>query len=201
MEFKIENTQVYGLENAIRASGNPMRTKIVQPDEELTEKDYKRAERLANTGLGEGHDQWLTGCIVQFDIYAPMYMWPQVQRYNWIDPVNTVDFQFLSSQSKMHCITKFDIKTQCTEYVWPQTIRRLNILIKKYNEKADKEVWKEIIANIPSGFILGATLVTNYRQLKTMYSQRKNHRLDEWKEFCKWVESLPHSEFITGVKK
>lgn len=190
MEFKIENTQVYGLENAIRASGNPMRIVISQPDEELTEKDYKRARKLANTGLGEGHDNFLNAVIVQFDLYAPLYMWKQIQRYHFMD--------FASSQSTMHCITKFNIKEQCNDYVWPQTVRRLNILVKKYNEKADKEVWKEIISNVPSGFILGATMTTNYRQLKTIYNQRKNHRLDEWKTFCKWIESLPHSELIIG---
>lgn len=193
MEFKIENTQVYGLENAIRASGNPMRTAITSPEEELTTKDFKRAEKLANTGLGEGHDNFLNAVIVQFDLYAPLYMWKQIQRYHFMD--------FASSQSTMHCITKFNIKEQCNDYVWPQTVRRLNILVKKYEENKDKKIWKEIISNVPCGFILGASMTTNYRQLKCIYSQRKNHRLDEWKEFCKWVESLPHSEFITGVKK
>ena len=192
MEFKIENTEVYGLENAVRASGNPMRTKIVQPDEELTEKDYKRATKLANTGLGEGHDNYLNAVIVQFDLYAPLYMWKQIQRYHFMD--------FISSQSTMHCITKFNIKEQCNKYVWPQTARRLNLLVKKYNEKADKEIWKEIIANVPSGFVLGSSMTTNFRQLKTIYNQRKNHKLDEWKDFCKWIESLPHSELITGNK-
>lgn len=85
MEFKIENTQVYGLENAIRASGNPMRTAITSPEEELTAKDFKRAEKLANTGLGEGHDNYLNGIIVQFDLHAPLYMWKQIQRYHFVD--------------------------------------------------------------------------------------------------------------------
>lgn len=193
MEFKIENTQVYGLENAIRASGNPMRTAITSPEEELTAKDFKRAEKLANTGLGEGHDNYLNGIIVQFDLHAPLYMWKQIQRYHWMD--------FISSQSTMHCITKFNLMEQCNDFVWPQTIRRLKILLKKYEENKDKKNWKEIISNVPCGFILGASMTTNYRQLKCIYSQRKNHRLDEWKEFCRWVETLPHSEFITGVKK
>lgn len=193
MEFKIENTQVYGLENAIRASGNPARTEMIQPEDGLTDKDYKRATNLAKTPIGCGEDNYLCGIIVQCDLYAPLYMWKQIQRYHFLD--------IISSSSTMYCITKFDIKKQCTGYVWPQTIRRLNILINKYNENKDKKIWKEIIANVPSGFVLGASISTNYRQLRTIYSQRKNHRLDEWKEFCRWIETLPHSEFITGVKK
>ena len=55
-----------------------------------------------------------------------------------------------------------------------------------------------MIYNIPSVFEYTAGMVTNYRQLKTIYGQRKNHRLNEWKEFCKWIESLPESHLITG---
>lgn len=62
-----------------------MRTKILQPGEEDTEKGLKRAQNLANTPVGEGHDNYLQGIIVQFDIYAPLYMWKQIQRYHWID--------------------------------------------------------------------------------------------------------------------
>lgn len=98
--------------------------------------------------------------------------------------------------STMYCITKFNIKEQCNKYVWRSTINRLNLLISRYNENRDKEVWYEIISNIPSGFILGASLTTNYRQLKTIYNQRKNHRLNEWREFCEWIKTLPHSELI-----
>ena len=165
-----------------------MRTKILQPGEEDTERGLKRAQNLASTPVGEGHDNYLQGIIVQFDIYAPLYMWKQIQRYHWID--------FISSMSTMHCITKFNIKKQCNKYVWKSTINRLNLLISRYNENRDKEVWYEIISNVPSGFILGASLTTNYRQLKTIYNQRKNHRLNEWRELCEWIKTLPHSELI-----
>ena len=78
MEFHIENTEVYGLNKSIIASGNPMRTLMDDNITEYTDKDLKRAIKLGSTGSGEGHDQLLTGCIVQFDLYAPLYMWKEI---------------------------------------------------------------------------------------------------------------------------
>lgn len=194
MEFKIDNIYVFGLENAVRASGNPMRTEIIQPGQEDLPKGLKRARNLASTQMGQGHDNFLNGIVVQFDIYAPLYMWKQLQRYHFLD--------FISSQSTMHCITKFDITKQCNKYVWKSTQKRLALLVKKLNESGgeNKELWYEIISNVPSGFILGATMTTNYRQLKTIYNQRKNHKLKEWHEFCNIMEEkLPKfKELIEG---
>ena len=59
-------------------------------------------------------------------------------------------------------------------------------------------MYLEILYNNPAGFRLTAGMTTNYRQLKTIYAQRKNHRLPEWREFCKWIQTLPHSELIIG---
>lgn len=179
MKFEIKNVEVFGLENAVIKSGNAMRTQIFNKvSEETYEKALKRMRTLGSAATGSGHDSPLRGIIVQFDIYAPLYWWKQAQRYHWFD--------FISSQSTMHCITKFDVRKQCSEYVWEETINKLQELINYYNnqENKDKEVWYEIIANIPSGFMLGASMTTNYQQLKTMYFQRKNHKLKEWKEFC-----------------
>ena len=63
-------------------------------------------------------------------------------------------------------------------------------------EKAEK--YLEVLYSNPAGFQLTAGMTTNYRQLKTIYAQRKNHRLPEWREFCEWIKTLPHSELITG---
>ena len=185
MEFNIKNTQVYGLENAIIKSGNPMRT-LFTSKENPTEKDLKRAKVLGNAKPNSGHDCYLKGTIVQFDITAPLYFWKQAQRYTWFD--------FISSQSTMHCIMNFDIKKQCNGYVYTETLERLEKEIKEYNsqETKDKELWYSVISNIPSGFNLGATITTNYLQLKTMYHQRKGHKLvKEWGYFCEWCEELP----------
>ena len=73
--------------------------------------------------------------------------------------------------------------------------------IKDYNNNPTSEKYLEILYSNPCGFKLTARMTTNYRQLKTIYSQRKSHRLPEWRDFCKWIETLPLSELITGLSK
>ena len=205
MEFKIENTEVYGLNKSIIASGNAMR---VEMDDNLGcpgEKDFSRATKLAATKTGEGHDNFLNGIIVQFDLYAPLYMWKQIQRYHWMD--------FVSSQSTMHRLAKFNIAEQCVKDTDEEVMYRVQELVDRYNDFVegykpiadDPEVkalreskWRTIVASLPCGFVLGATMTTNYRQLKTIFLQRKFHKLREWHDFCDWIKSLPHSYLITG---
>lgn len=185
MEFKIENTNVYGLDKSLIASGNPLRVQMDDNTMSATDSDLKRAVKLGTSGTGEGHDQFLTGIIVQFDIYAPLAMWKELQRYHFLD--------FVSSQSTMHKLTSFDIETQCVSDTDPRVISILKELISDYNsaETKDKDAWRRIVMSLPCGFVLGATMTTNYRQLKTIYLQRKNHKLKEWKAFCDWCEQLP----------
>jgi hypothetical protein len=96
----------------------------------------------------------------------------------------------------MHCLLKFDVSTQVVDETDPRVVAVIKDLINEYNaiEDVNEKVakWREIIASLPCGFCLGATMTTNYQQLKTIYSQRKTHRLPEWKEFCAWVETLPY---------
>lgn len=198
MNFKIENTQVYGLNKSIIASGNAMRTSMDDNTKEPTDKDFKRACNLGTTHVGEGHDNFLNGIIVQFDIYAPLYMWKQLQRYHFLD--------FISSQSTMHRLTKFNIKEQCVSDVdelilnrYQELLDYYNLLVEESKTVEDKsthtfmitKTWRTLVASLPCGFVLGATMTTNYRQLKTIYNQRKHHKLNEWHEFCSWCESLP----------
>lgn len=205
MEFKIENTEVYGLNKSIIASGNAMRVEMQDNMAEPVENDFARSAKLAATKTGEGHDNFLNGIIVQFDLYAPLYMWKQIQRYHFMD--------FISSQSTMHRLLKFNIFEQCVEDTDLVVVQRVQQLIDNYNDfiegykpiaddpeiKALRESkWRTIVASLPCGFVLGATMTTNYRQLKTIYLQRKYHKLREWKDFCTWIKNLPHSELITG---
>lgn len=195
MEFNIQNTQVYGLERAVKASGNPMRTKI--ETDEPNESDFKRAERLGSTRNGEGHDNFLKGILVQLDVTAPLYWWKQAQRYHWFD--------FISSQSTMHCLMKFDIESQCVPTTSKEVIQIIEKMANEYKALEDSEerkaLWEQIVASLPCGFCLGATMTTNYQQLKTMYHQRKNHKLKEWHIFCSWCESLPHFLELTEFDK
>lgn len=77
----------------------------------------------------------------------------------------------------------------------------LTWLAKMFNETKEKKYWRAIIELLPLGFHLTANIMLNYEVLADIYRQRKTHKLDEWREFCKWIESLPYSELITGGKK
>ncbi len=197
MNFAINNTYVYGLERAVKASGNPMRTKIDCSDP--TEKDFLRASKLGSCPGGEGHDNFLKGILVHLDVTAPLYWWKEAQRYHWFD--------FVSSQSTMHCLLKFDIGTQCVEETDPVILERMRSLVSSYNEIPDDEdhkdekkaAWRVLVASLPCGFCLSATMTTNYQQLKTMHRQRRYHKLKEWHIFCDWCESLPHFKELVGL--
>lgn len=195
MQFNIKNTQVFGLEKAIKASGNPMRTVI--ENDEVNDKDFFRARKLGGTRSGEGHDNYLKGILVQMDVTAPLYWWKQAQRYHWFD--------FVSSQSTMHCLLKFNISEQVVPETNSKIVEIINELVQKYHsldekDPQKKDLWYEIVASLPSGFCLGASMTTNYQQLKTMYSQRRYHKLKEWHEFTKWCESLPSFLELTNIK-
>lgn len=195
MEFKIENTKVYGLDFAVKASGNPMRTAVDRS--ETNDKDFLRASRLGSARNGEGHDNFLKGVLVQMDVYAPLYWWKQAQRYHWFD--------FISSQSTMHCLLKFNISDQCVSETNKEILEIVERIKKEYFEIPEEEVekrnakWRELVASTPCGFILCASMTTNYQQLKTMYKQRQYHKLKEWREFCAWCLTLPSFKELTGV--
>lgn len=164
------------------------------------ERNYDRAKRLSKSWNGDAN--FLKGVIVQFDLRYPQYLGKQLQRYNFIDIV--------SSQSTMHRITAVeDIKGNCNNYVLPEIIDIINGMIYSYNnydlerpfaEKSKQELFQYIISNLPMGYMLWMGVTTNYLQLKTIYKQRKNHKLDDWKEFCRFIEGLQMSELIINNK-
>lgn len=192
MEFKIENAKVYGIEEAVLDSGNSYRTEF-RAIEDVNDKDYLRAERLGSVEPGTGHDSFLNGIVVTMNVTAPLYWWKQAQRYHWLE--------FVSSQSTMHCVLKFDMEKQCVDAVDSCILERMKKLIDLYNKEPNEELWRTIIASLPCGFCLGASMVTNYRQLKTICKQRKGHRLKEWEAFIEWCHGLPEFDRLTGVGK
>ena len=189
----VNNVCVFGFGESIIASGYPMKTEInciMYKDK----KDWDRAAKLANTPIGSGHSTFLQGIVVQFDLTFTIKAWTEAERYHFLD--------FVSSQSTMHRITKFDLDTAYIKYVDPRIIEIMKEKIKNYLENEDPEKYLEILYSNPCGFKLTARMTTNYQQLRTIYKQRKNHRLPEWKEFCGWIESLPYAnELITGENK
>ena len=186
----VSNCTVYGLTESIRRAKYPMATNINTVNSDLTE----GIENLAKSPRGEGHDQWLTGVVVQFDLSFSNKAWVEMERYHFID--------FVSSQSTMHRITKFNLGETYNSYVDPRIIKIIEEKVSEYekleNKEDKKEKYLEILYSNPAGFILTAGITTNYRQLKTIYKQRKNHRLPEWLRFCQWIERLPYSVLITG---
>lgn len=186
--MQINNVKVYDLEESIKASKYPMSTDIDKLNGKLTE----TAVKLANSRKGEGHDQFLTGIRVNFDLTFTNKAWVELERYHFID--------FVSSQSTMHRIASFDLKEQYNEYVDTIIIKRMEELKETYNQTKSTDDYLRLLYSNPCGFQLTARLTTNYRSLKTVYSQRKTHRLPEWREFCRWIETLPMSNLITGGK-
>lgn len=184
----VKNVNVYGLNESVKASKYPMAVDIEQCTDEITD----RTLSLAMCERGTGHDQLLTGIIVQFDLTLSIKAWVEAERYHFFD--------FVSSQSTMHRIALLDIEEQCNKYVTESTKKELQRLKDIYNANKTSENYLVLLYNIPTGYKLTARMTTNYRQLKTIYAQRKKHRLPEWREFCKWVETLPHAEFIVGDK-
>ena len=195
MKNIVENVKVYGLEESIRRAKFPMAVDTDNLNCELT----KGIKALAQSNAGEGHDQWLSSVIVQFDLTCSVKMWTEFQRYHFFD--------FCSSQSTMHRIARFNLDDQYDNHVDPRIIAIMKEKVEEYNQllqnesSGASEKYLEILYSNPCGFKLTAGITTNYRQLKTMYKQRKNHRLPEWREFCKWIETLPMSELIIGEKQ
>ena len=182
----VSDVDVYGLEKSIIRSKYPKAVDTSKCTSEVT----KGVEALASCQTGTGHDQFLTGIIVQFDLTLTIKAWTEAERYHFLD--------FISSQSTMHKIAQFNIAKQCHEYVAPGIIEIVEALKNQYNENPTAENYLKLLYNVPVGFKLTAGMTTNYRQLKTIYQQRKAHRLPEWRQFCEWIETLPMSEFITG---
>jgi len=192
----IQNCIIYDLDESIRASKYPMSTTT-----RVSDKITDNTRKLGSCKTGTGHDNFLNGIRVSFDWTFSNKLSVELERYHFLD--------FVSSQSTMHRITKFNLKEQCNRYVDYRIIDIIQEKINEYNrllnlppadsdaarkarEKEMEGLYLCILYNIPSGFQLTARMTTNYRQLKTIYQQRKNHRLPEWREFCKWCETLPH---------
>lgn len=193
--LEISNVRVYDLKESIIASRNAMRLTPPEYTDEEFEKSLPRAIQLANTKNGSGHQTFLSGIRVSFDLKYPNYISPELQRYHWIDIV--------TSSSKMHRLTKMDMDVCFNEYVTQNSINQMKQLIKQYNYDPTYERFMYVISNCPQGVELFMRVSTNYLQLKTIYHQRKTHKLKEdWGNFCKEIRTLPYAqELIVGLNE
>lgn len=179
IEDIISNVEIQGIENAIRASKFAFATDPSNCTSEFTDTVYG----LASCPKGTGHDSFLNGIQVSFDLTLPIKVWTEFQRYKFAD--------FVTSMSTMHRMNKFDLEDCYDEHVDPRIIAIMHELQERYNEDKSYENKMNLLYSNPVGMLLTARIATNYRQLKTMYSQRKTHELEYWKVFVKWMETLP----------
>lgn len=201
----ITNLKVYDLEETLVASGYAM---INEYDEEAVKKealdlidtyvdneeDYsrhlKRALKLTKAPLNSGHVSFAKGIVVNMDITFTNKAWIEFQRYHFAD--------IITGMSTMHRISKFDLDEAFNEYTDSQVIERLKELQETYLETKDKEDYLKLLYSTPSGLLMTNRVTTNYLQLMNIWSQRHNHRLPEWRQFCdELLEKLPlFKEFL-----
>ena len=211
---EIKDVKVYDLEECIVASGYAMRTEpynyLKETCDDNLNHHIERCKKLVKASKNSDihcHDNFLTGIRVSFDIKYPQYLSPEMQRYHFYDIV--------TSMSKMHRLLKMDIDKSCNMYVTQETKDNLKEYIKQYNDVVDfnehtldtKEAreasyraWMRVVSNCPLGLELWMRVSTNYKQLQTIYYQRRHHKLKEdWSAVIKMIEGLPYFEpFILG---
>ena len=204
--IRIDNTAVSGWKAASRGMRNPMNSwdKSDSFKHELTDefqvgdKDLDLMIKLIKAGTD--HSKFMRMINVTCDITAPLYWWKEADTYK----VGTVR----NSCSTMHTITsrEFTKDDFSTENVLADVdhcdyiIGRLNYARKRYLEtegQEQKSYWYSIIQLLPSSYNQRATWSANYAVLRNIYHARKKHKLDEWHDFCHWIETLPYSELIT----
>jgi hypothetical protein len=184
-----------------------------EPEEfDLGENDHSLMQRLSNAGTD--HRKFMRMMPVYVRITAPLYWWKEFDTYK----VGTV----ANSCSTMHKIAEkeFTLEDFSCEHLRTDrdflmyaptgyrysakdlltlTIETLNHYRKEYLETKDKEIWYNLIQLLPSSYNQTRNVMMNYEVLANIYKSRKDHNLDEWREFCQWIEELPYSELITTM--
>ena len=199
-----EYTEVSGWSAAIRGMRNPFNSwdksdskqNAVTAEYDIGKNDLELMQKLVKAG--SDHSKFMRMINVTVDVTAPLYWWKEADTYK----VGTVR----NSCSTMHKITEkeFTVDDFSHEHMTNNTLSILRLTIKTLNEyrklsvrTGDKEYWWQLIQSLPSCYNQRATLQLNYAVLRNIYHSRKNHKLNEWHDFCTWIEHLPYSELIT----
>lgn len=212
--IRIENTEVVGFSHAIRGMRNPLQShdksdsdfEQIDHDEwvyKAGESDLKLMKRLSKAG--RDHRKFMRMIVVYADIVAPIYWWKEFDTYK-VGTVRNSCSTMHKIHSKEFALVDFSVDDFylgddiCVDLkdMFINVISDCEDLRKKFIETKDKRYWKALIELLPSSYNQRSTVMLNYEVLSNMYHSRKNHKLDCWKEFCKWIESLPYSELITG---
>ena len=195
--IKLEKTQVFNFENAVRGARNPLNSWgrmdshtdngifVFGPN------DLDLAKRLCKAG--SDHRKFIRQIFISVDITAPLYWWKEYDTYK----VGTV----ANSTSTMHKIHSkpFELKDFSTDHMNTETLEFMNKnlgfledLRSKFVETKDKDYWYSIIQLLPESYNQMRTCTFSYENAVAMYNSRKNHKLDEWHTFCDWVLELPY---------
>lgn len=196
--IKIERTGVMNFENAMRGARNPLNSWSRYDsftDENgnfvFGENDLSLAKRLC--AAGSDHRKFVRMIMTCVDVTAPLYWWKEYDTYK----VSTV----ANSTSTMHKITSkpFELSDFSTDHMnrdgidaMEKVIETLEDLRLKYLETKDKEIWYTIIQLLPSSYNQMRTCTLNYETLRNIYFARRNHKLEEWHTYCRWIEELPY---------
>jgi hypothetical protein len=214
--IKIEITETYGWEAAIRGMRNPMNSWDKSDSKwdgfgdadgfSVGENDYTLMMKLRNAG--SDHRKFMRMIMVSVDITAPLYWWKEYDTYKIATVANSC-----STMHKIHSkrieLSDFSIDNFAIEYsdiglslkdMFLEIVADCELLRQRYITTGDKRYWKGLIQLLPEGYNQKRTLTLNYEVLLNMYHSRKAHKLNEWREFCKWIEELPYSELITGTR-
>lgn len=207
--INITNPKVDGFEAAIRGMRNPMNSWELS-DSRYNEyhdtyyvgaKDLELMKKLI--ARGPVHSKFMRFITITMDINAPLYWWKEFDTYK----VGTVR----NSCSTMHKIQakEFTLDDFSHEHLNKESTKILENVIWSLNVSRDafrgdpsnKSYWWQMIQLLPSSYNQKATVHLNYEVLRNMYHNRKNHKLDEWRKFCEWIEETPYSELITDAFK
>lgn len=205
--INLQYADIWGFEHAVRGMRNPMNSwdksdTFVDSDLVLLgKKDKELMKRLIHAGTS--HRKFLRQIFVSVDITAPLYWWKEFDTYK----VGTVS----NSCSTMHKIhdKEFTLDDFSVEHLSDDVLNKpfkdiiscLNFFRQLYIQDHDKDYWWQMIQLLPSSYNQKRTITMNYENLLNIYETRRNHKLDEWKDFCKWIERLPNAELITGTSE
>ena len=221
--IKIEETEIYGWKAAIRGMRNPKNSwdksdSKQLPDMLMDEQTYVPAHfeigpndldlmrRLCDAG--SDHRKFMRMIVVYCDITAPLYWWKEFDTYKVGTVANSCSTMH-KIQAKEFTMDDFSQEHLYSDCLLEDIINELNVYRDIYNnydkqtdkykaEFSKKDIWWQMIQLLPSSYNQKRTVMLNYEVLSNMYKSRSNHKLYEWREFCKWIESLPYSELITG---
>lgn len=217
--IKLEKTEIYGFEPAIRGMRNPFNSwaksdsfRGVHADEWEFEPGYciGEADKSLMMSLAHGgstHAKYRRMIVVYVDITAPSYWWAEFDTYkigtvrnscSFMHKGTSKPFELIDFSFQPEVLDTDDYKlSNMLKITYTQVLATLNRLRDVYLETKDFRIFQEIRRLLPSGYNIRATIMLNYEVLTAIYYDRHNHKLDEWRELCKWIEELPYSEVIT----